>query len=153
MNSTVELIRPEKVPSDISENEDVIVVELTEACLTRYSCHVCGGCTDKNLVRAAVLSGKWKGLGICEQCLKDGGIPEQLRQHAQALEEYVQELREAAEKKWIVPTYKEWQAALDGAEREWVKDHLHAQEKPSDKTAVDKFMEDAREAEISDTPF
>jgi hypothetical protein len=98
---------------DSSTDRDILV-ELTETnVLTRWPCHVCGGRTAKVDVLAEVLSGPYKGLRVCERCLKAGDIDTRLARQADELEEWVKErvkkLR-ALIGRLQVPSYAEWRA-------------------------------------------
>ncbi len=56
--------------------------------LTRWPCHVCGGCTDKVEVLAEGHDGDGDTIRVCETCLKAGNINARLEQHAKDLEVY-----------------------------------------------------------------
>ena len=71
--------------------------------LTRWPCHVCGGCTEK----VEVLAEGGGGIRVCETCLKAGDIDARLEQHAAALEACAEEVR-ALIGCLQVPTYQEW---------------------------------------------
>lgn len=86
--------------------------------LTRYECHVCGGNTDKNLVLCEVTQGPYKGLRVCETCLREGNIEERIARHAYELEQAAEELWRLSGR-LVVPTYAEWLEAERAADREY----------------------------------
>lgn len=96
---------------------DMIEVKLTTTnVLTRWPCHVCGGCTEKVTVLAEVADGPLQGFRVCEQCLQAGNIDERLQQHADAAEARIPKIREHAAKlralvgRIKVPTWEEYEA-------------------------------------------
>ena len=62
---------------------------------------------------------------VCTDCLKDGAdqVKTKLIDHAEGLEAWAAELRIAANKKWSLPTYEEWQTAHDKFEEEVQRFH------------------------------
>jgi hypothetical protein len=81
--------------------------------LTRYPCHVCGGCTEKEpILCEAEIDGVT--LRVCETCLKAGQeeIDNRLKKHIQKLKDYADDLtRLIGQLK--VPTYAEYEAAAE----------------------------------------
>jgi len=86
--------------------------------LTRWPCHVCGGCTEKNAILCEAEIGHSK-LRVCEQCLRAGNIDERLEENARWLEDRATWIRELIGR-LIVPTYAEWE------EREYQADFMYA---------------------------
>lgn len=87
--------------------------------LTRWPCHVCGGCTEKVIILCEVARGKHEGLRICEQCLRAGKrkVDTRLRAHIARLEADANELRSLIGR-LEAPTYRAWLKAekqADGA--------------------------------------
>jgi hypothetical protein len=92
-----------------------ILVELTSTnVLTRWPCHVCGGCTEKVEVLAEVASGPHKGLRVCKVCIEAGDIDAKLQQQAEALEGQAASVR-ALIGRLKVPTWTEYNAYADRA--------------------------------------
>ena len=97
-----------------------ISVELTRtAGYFRLPCTVCGGWTEKNLV-AAEAREAW--LRVCESCLEAGDIDTRLQRHADALERQAVQLRSLVGH-LRVPTFADWQAAVDEEESLVAKEH------------------------------
>jgi hypothetical protein len=97
-----------------------IKIELVRSdSLTRQSCNVCGGCTEKVAVWA-----RGHGLQVCEFCLEAGAvaIDERLERHAAALEAGAAATR-ALIGRLVVPSYAEWQAAIDAEAKDLWRYH------------------------------
>jgi hypothetical protein len=76
--------------------------------LTRKSCLVCGGWTEKDC--AYPMAHVWdKDRFLCDRCLAAGaeGIKTELVVHASDLEEWAKDLRQLAAEPWSVPTMAE----------------------------------------------
>jgi hypothetical protein len=71
--------------------------------LTRWPCHVCGGCTEK----VSVLAESECGLRVCEQCLEAGDIDARLEAYAASLERCAAETR-ALIGRLRVPSFAEY---------------------------------------------
>lgn len=99
------------------ETTEPIRVELTEThSLTRRPCAVCNGNTEKEAVNAGfTIDGGDARHIVCEECLKAGayGIPGRLRLKAMRLESWASDLRELADRAWILPSHEEWERAND----------------------------------------
>jgi hypothetical protein len=93
-----------------------IKIELVRAdSLTRQPCNVCWR-AERSMVWA-----RGHGLHVCESCLEAGAvaIDERLERHAAALEAEAAATR-ALIGRLVVPSYAEWQAAIDaGAKDLW----------------------------------
>ena len=91
---------------------------------TRWPCHVCGGCTEKEPILCEVPDGPYKGLRICEFCLQAGKekVNERLEKQIKSLEDQITELRSLAGRLEF-PTYEEWQAAYEEYERAWLEEY------------------------------
>jgi hypothetical protein len=103
----------------------VIEFELVKTnVLTRWPCTVCGGTTEKvsPLVEAIIEGGDGVSarLRVCEQCLKNEKIDEELQAHAQHLRRKADFL-ESLIGQLKVPTYAEWEAAYAAEEAECAK--------------------------------
>ncbi len=90
------------------QRRDRIVVSLVETnFLTRWLCHVCGGCTQKVSILAEVTEGEYEGLRVCESCLQTRDFDAKLIASAEKCEQQAAELRELVGRLEI-PTYAEW---------------------------------------------
>jgi hypothetical protein len=90
---------------------------------TRWSCTVCGGCTEKDPVLAESELEKGDGvqcIRVCDLCLKAGDINDRLRARAANLRQRADYI-ESLIGRLIVPTYQEWQAACDRADEEFCR--------------------------------
>jgi hypothetical protein len=97
----------------------MIEVKLVETnVLTRWPCHVCGGCTEK----VSILAETDNGFRICERCLSDGDLDAKLRARADRIEREAP--IEVAELRGLIgrvkaPTYAEWEAAMAESAAKW----------------------------------
>ncbi len=97
MNNVTQLQRRER-----------IVVSLVESnFLTRWLCHVCGGCTEEVLTVAEVTEGEYAGLRVCESCVKTRDFDMKLIARAEKCEQQAAELQELVGR-LEVPTYAAW---------------------------------------------
>ncbi len=90
-------IRAELVPTNFS---------------TRYSCHCCGGSTERVGVLCEVPESHptHAGFRVCERCLEAGNPAEKMRKHVDALEQRAAALRDIADR-LQVPSFADWQHA------------------------------------------
>jgi hypothetical protein len=95
-------------------DDNVIEIKLVDTnYLTRWSCTVCGGHTDKVPVLAESDGPPSSCIRVCEQCLEEGEIDARLIKHAQRIREpYATQLRLLVGK-LRVPTYEQWKAACE----------------------------------------
>jgi hypothetical protein len=106
--------------------QDAIKFELVETnYLTRWPCHVCGGCTEKHSILAEVTEGPFKGFRACETCMKKRDFDAKLTAQAERLEEQAACLR-AAVGRLQIPTFEEWKDAINRYEKEWLE-HYNSQ--------------------------
>jgi hypothetical protein len=106
----------------MDERDDVIKFRLVPTrFFTRWRCHVCSGCTDKDAVLCEADSpfSDHGTLRICSQCLQTRNFDHHLEQHAQGLD------AEAAAIRLLIgrieaPSFAEWKQAVadDNAESE-----------------------------------
>ena len=102
---------------------DKIVFELVETnYLTRWRCHICGGCTEKEPILCEVKSGEYKGTRVCESCLKCGHFDDHIRAQIESLERYAESLKSMLGR-IQAPTFEQWQDAISEYEQRWRKDH------------------------------
>jgi len=84
--------------------------------LTRWTCDLCGGCTEKVNVLTEVIEGDEKGLRVCERCLEAGQSKVNDIMRLQ-----VMELKAEAERiskligRVVLPSYADWLVAEDQA--------------------------------------
>ena len=108
--------------------QDPIKLELVETnFLTRWPCHVCGGCTEKHPILAEVTEGPFKDFRACETCMESRDFDAKLTAQAERLEEHAACLR-AAVGRLEVPTFQEWEDAINRHEKEWMNG-MNRQEK------------------------
>jgi hypothetical protein len=79
---------------------------------TRWTCHCCGGHTEKVGVLCEVPADHelHAGFRVCERCLEAGDINARLLKHAAQLEQEAAELRSLAGR-LVVPSFVEWEHA------------------------------------------
>jgi hypothetical protein len=89
--------------------------------LTRWSCTVCDGCTEKVAILAE--SERTEGeacIRVCERCLEAGDIDSRLRKNAAEWRDHA-EFVESLVGRLIVPTYEQWKAACERHEDEFCR--------------------------------
>lgn len=122
-------------------NEEKIIFELVETnFLTRWPCHICGGCTEKEPILCEVKSGEYKGTRVCESCLKCGHFDDHIRAQIESLEKYAESLKSMIGR-IQAPTYEQWEAAMEAYEQRWREDHaggLRAFEEQVAATQIDE---------------
>jgi hypothetical protein len=106
--------------------EDKIIVTMgAPGAWVRFPCVVCGDATDKEMA-VAKLPGD-EDMCVCAQCLRKGNIDKRLRAHIKRLRDDI-EFLESLVGRLVVPSYAEYQAANEEAERRFciedVKDEL-----------------------------
>lgn len=102
------------------ENDKFVFEFVRTFCfLTRHSCHICGGCTEKVEILCEVKSGPEKGLRVCEQCLKSGDVEKRLQKNIKRVEEQLEGLR-ALSGRLVVPTYAQWESECQAAEQRYL---------------------------------
>jgi hypothetical protein len=83
--------------------------------LTRWHCHVCGGCTEKDLILCESNGANDDTVRVCPECLRSGNIDERLEETAQRHENDAAGIR-ALKGRLIVPTYEQWEQATQEAD-------------------------------------
>ena len=126
-----------------NNTNNMITVEMTMSpgCFFRFPCDVCGGSTEKHSVLAQ--SSGTPRIVACETCLERGDIDATLVRHADALERRAAEVR-GWEGRLKVPTFAEWQAAVDRENASFAADIA---------ASKDKSFERTGESDETEVPF
>ena len=98
------------------------IINLVETSDHRRQCSVCGGWTEKHRIKAENSRDVSPRVRVCETCLEAGDIDDRLMDHAEALEARAIETR-ALVGLLKVPTFAEWQAAVDEEESLVAQEH------------------------------
>lgn len=93
---------------------------------TRWPCHVCGGCTEKDSVlcegEQRLPDGSMRVVRVCPSCLKDAQAIDQTLERTAAVLEAEAAATRALIGRLKVPTFAAWEAAEKAADDEIVAD-------------------------------
>ena len=134
---------------------DTIKISLTQACAwTRWPCHVCGGCTEKDPILAEGeqdlgpteigVGRKYRTVRVCDRCLKGTGglsIDQRLENFASLLEAEA-ELTRALIGRLKVPSHAEWEAACCEFNDALMREHEEANRRLASRKADDHHCEE-----------
>lgn len=97
-------------------NTDPIIIKFERTnVFTRWHCHVCGGCTEKDAVLCEGNGAKEGTIRVCPECLKAGNIDARLEETAQMYERWAAETRSLIGR-LVVPTYEQWEEEMMAAD-------------------------------------